>query len=44
MSSWKRGILLTRFHSDHIGDLGEFNLQTWAGCGLKLGIDLGFFA
>lgn len=24
------GVLLTHFHSDHIGDLGEFNLQTWA--------------
>jgi ribonuclease Z len=23
------GILLTHFHSDHIGDLGELNLQTW---------------
>lgn len=23
------GILLTHFHSDHIGDLGEFDLQTW---------------
>lgn len=23
------GVLLTHFHSDHIGDLGEFNLQTW---------------
>jgi ribonuclease Z len=23
-------VLLTHFHSDHIGDLGEFNLQTWA--------------
>lgn len=23
------GILLTHFHSDHIGDLGEFRLQTW---------------
>jgi ribonuclease Z len=23
------GIFLTHFHSDHIGDLGEFNLQTW---------------
>jgi ribonuclease Z len=23
-------ILLTHFHSDHIGELGEFNLQTWA--------------
>jgi ribonuclease Z len=25
------GIFITHFHSDHIGDLGEFNLQTWAG-------------
>jgi ribonuclease Z len=24
------GVLLTHFHSDHIGDLGEANLQTWA--------------
>jgi ribonuclease Z len=24
-------ILLTHFHSDHIGELGEFNLQTWVG-------------
>lgn len=24
------GVLLTHFHSDHIGDLGELNLQTWA--------------
>ena len=23
-------ILLTHFHSDHIGDLGEFNMNTWA--------------
>jgi ribonuclease Z len=23
-------VLLTHFHSDHIGDLGELNLQTWA--------------
>lgn len=23
-------VLFTHFHSDHIGDLGEFNLQTWA--------------
>jgi ribonuclease Z len=22
-------VLFTHFHSDHIGDLGEFNLQTW---------------
>jgi ribonuclease Z len=25
------GIFLTHFHSDHIGDLGQFNMQTWAG-------------
>ena len=25
------GVLLTHFHSDHIGDLGELHLQTWAG-------------
>jgi len=24
------GVLFTHFHSDHIGDLGEFNMQTWA--------------
>jgi len=24
------GVLLTHFHSDHIGDLGELNLNTWA--------------
>ena len=23
-------VLLTHFHSDHIGDLGEFNMNTWA--------------
>jgi ribonuclease Z len=23
------GVFLTHFHSDHIGDLGEFRLQTW---------------
>ncbi|WP_296599096.1 MBL fold metallo-hydrolase [Phenylobacterium sp.] len=23
------GVFLTHFHSDHIGDLGELNLQTW---------------
>lgn len=23
-------VLLTHFHSDHIGDLGEFNVMTWA--------------
>jgi ribonuclease Z len=25
-----RAVFLTHFHSDHIGELGEFNLQTWA--------------
>jgi ribonuclease Z len=25
------GVLLTHFHSDHIGDLGELQLQSWAG-------------
>jgi len=24
------GIFLTHFHSDHIAELGEFNMQTWA--------------
>lgn len=23
------GVMYTHFHSDHIGDLGEFNMQTW---------------
>jgi ribonuclease Z len=23
------GVMFTHFHSDHIGDLGEFNLNTW---------------
>ncbi len=23
------GVMFTHFHSDHIGDLGEFNMQTW---------------
>lgn len=23
------GVFITHFHSDHIGDLGEFNMQTW---------------
>lgn len=23
------GIFITHYHSDHIGDLGEFNMQTW---------------
>jgi ribonuclease Z len=33
------GVLLTHFHSDHIGDLGELNLQTWAG-GRPLPLDV----
>lgn len=24
------GVFLTHFHSDHIGDLGEFNMMSWA--------------
>lgn len=24
------GVFLTHFHSDHVGDLGEFNMMTWA--------------
>ncbi len=24
------GVFLIHFHSDHIGELGELNLQTWA--------------
>ncbi|MFN8092955.1 MAG: MBL fold metallo-hydrolase [Vicinamibacteria bacterium] len=24
------GVFLTHFHSDHVGELGELNLQTWA--------------
>lgn len=24
------GVFITHFHSDHIADLGEFNMQTWA--------------
>ncbi len=32
-------VLLTHFHSDHIGDLGEVNLQTWtAGRPAKLSV------
>lgn len=35
LSEWRvptervAGVLLTHFHSDHIGDLGELNLQSW---------------
>ena len=28
-----QGVLLTHFHSDHIGELGELGLQSWAGGG-----------
>jgi ribonuclease Z len=28
-----QGVLLTHFHSDHIGELGELNMQSWAGGG-----------
>lgn len=30
-----RGVFLTHFHSDHIGELGELNLQSWAGGGRR---------
>jgi ribonuclease Z len=36
MALWRVGghrigaVLLTHFHSDHIAELGEFNMQTWA--------------
>jgi len=33
------GVMLTHFHSDHIGELGELNLQTWAG-GRKAPLDV----
>ncbi len=29
------GVLLTHFHSDHIGELGELTLQSWAGGGRR---------
>ncbi len=35
LASWRipgeriGAVLLTHFHSDHIGELGEFNMQTW---------------
>lgn len=35
LSKWRfpferiEGVLLTHFHSDHIGDLGEFRMQSW---------------
>lgn len=28
-----KGVFLTHYHSDHIGELGELNLQSWAGGG-----------
>jgi ribonuclease Z len=36
LASWRLpmnrvgGVFLTHFHSDHIGELGEFNMQSWA--------------
>jgi ribonuclease Z len=33
------GVMLTHYHSDHIGELGELNLQTWAG-GRKQPLDV----
>ena len=28
-----KGVFLTHYHSDHIGELGELNMQSWAGGG-----------
>ncbi len=33
-------VLLTHFHSDHIGDLGEFMLKRWAGGAMKRPLDI----
>lgn len=35
-----RGVFLTHFHSDHIGELGELNLQSWAGGGRSEPLDV----
>ena len=35
-----KAILLTHFHSDHIGDLGELMLQRWAGGSMKQPLDV----
>ncbi len=35
-----RGVLLTHFHSDHIGDLGELMLKRWSGGSNKSPLDV----
>ena len=35
-----RAVLLTHFHSDHIGDLGELMLKRWAGGSKKLPLEV----
>jgi ribonuclease Z len=35
-----KGVLLTHFHSDHIGDLGELMLKRWAGGSNKLPLEV----
>jgi len=35
-----KAVLLTHFHSDHIGDLGELMLKRWAGGGRKDPLDV----
>lgn len=35
-----RAVLLTHFHSDHIGDLGELMLKRWAGGSMKTPLDV----
>jgi ribonuclease Z len=35
-----RAVLLTHFHSDHIGDLGELMLKRWAGGAMKSPLDI----
>jgi ribonuclease Z len=35
-----RGVLLTHFHSDHIGDLGELMLKRWSGGSRKTPLDV----
>jgi len=35
-----RAVLLTHFHSDHIGDLGELMMKRWAGGSTKMPLDV----
>lgn len=35
-----KAVLLTHFHSDHIGDLGELMLKRWAGGSMKSPLDV----